>query len=65
MRVRNVTCELWETDGEWGLLDLVLEQVLLVEEEDDGGVREPLVVADAVKQLHRLHHPVLQVHMGG
>jgi hypothetical protein len=29
---------------------------LLVEEEDDGGVHEPLVVADRVEQLHALHH---------
>ncbi len=29
---------------------------LLVEEEDNGGVHEPLVVADRVEQLHALHH---------
>jgi hypothetical protein len=29
---------------------------LLVEEEDDGGVHEPLVVADRVEQFHALHH---------
>ena len=39
--------------------DLLLEQVLLVEEQDDGGLCEPLVVADRVKQLHALMHPVL------
>ena len=32
---------------------------LLVEEEDDGGVPEPLVVADGVEQLQALLHPVL------
>ena len=41
------------------MYDLLLEQVLLVEEEDDGRVREPLVVADTVKQLHALVHAVL------
>lgn len=41
------------------MCDLLLEQILLVEEEDDGRVREPLVVADAVKQLHALVHAVL------
>ena len=39
--------------------DLLLKQVLLVEEEDDGGLCEPLVVADGVKQLHALVHAVL------
>ena len=38
-------------------MDLVLKQVLLVQEEDDGGVNEPLVVADGVEEFHALHHP--------
>jgi hypothetical protein len=60
LQVRCLTCVLGEADGERGLLDLLLEQVLLVEEEDDGGVSEPLVVADGVKQLQALLHPVLR-----
>lgn len=44
-----LTLELRETDCEGGLLDFLLEQVLFVEEEDDGGVGEPLVVTDGVK----------------
>ncbi len=39
--------------------DLLLEQILLVEEQDDGRLCEPLVVADGIKQLHALVHPVL------
>ena len=39
--------------------DLGSEQIALVEEENDGGVSEPLVVADGVEQLQRLLHPVL------
>lgn len=39
--------------------DLLLEQVLLVEEQNDGRLCEPLVVADRVEQLHALMHPVL------
>lgn len=56
----SLTCIFWVADCERALFDLFLKQVFLVEEEDDGGVREPLVVADAVKQLHALVHPVLR-----
>ena len=40
--------------------DFLLKQVLLVEEQDDGGLGEPLVVADGVEQLHALMHAVLK-----
>ena len=49
-----------ETDGQGALCDLFFKQVLLVEEEDDGGVCEPLVVADAVEELQGFVHAVLQ-----
>ena len=39
-------------------MNLLLEEVLLVEEEDDGRLHEPLVVADRVEELHRLDHAV-------
>ena len=39
------------------MVDLVLEQVLLVQEKDDGGVDKPLIVADRVEEFHALHHP--------
>lgn len=51
------------TDGERTPLDLLFKQVLLIEEEDDGGVGEPLIVADAVKQLHAFMHAVLWTQM--
>lgn len=48
-----------EADGQRALGDLLLEQVLLVEEQDDGRLCEPLVIADGVEQLHALVHAVL------
>ena len=48
----------WEANGQRGSPDFLLEKVLLVEEENDGSLGEPLVVADRVEQLHRLHHSV-------
>ncbi len=41
-----LTCIFWIADRERALFDLFLKQVFLVEEENDGGVCEPLVVAD-------------------
>ena len=45
------TCVFGETDRERRSEDFLLEEIFLVEEEDDGGVAEPLVVADGVKQF--------------
>lgn len=55
-----LTCVFGEADAEWRLLDLLCEQILLVEEEDNGGVDEELVVTDGVKEHERLMHAVLQ-----
>ncbi len=55
----SLTCIFWVADCERALFDLFLKQVFLVKEEDDGGVCEPLVVADGVEQLHALVHPIL------
>jgi hypothetical protein len=41
------------------LLDFVLKEILLVQEEDDGSVCEPFVVANGIKQLQTLVHSVL------
>jgi hypothetical protein len=49
---------LGKTYGERRALDLVLEQILLVEEQNDGRVDEPLVVADRVEETQRLVHAV-------
>lgn len=53
------TCVFWEADAERRLLDLLCKQILLVEEEDNGGVNEELVVADGVEQHQRLMHAIL------
>ena len=54
------TCVFGEADAECRLLDLLCEQILLVEEEDDGSVDEELVVADRVEQHQRLVHAILR-----
>jgi len=54
------TCVFREADAERRLLDLICKQILLVEEEDDGGVDEELVVADRVEQHQRLVHAILR-----
>ena len=38
--------------------DLLFEEVFFVEEKYDGGVDEPLVVADGLEEFGRLCHPV-------
>lgn len=52
------TFVLREADGEGTVSDLLGKQVLLVQEKDDGGIDEPLVVANRIKELHGLHHAV-------
>lgn len=56
---QHITCVLGEADGQGAVYDLLLKEVLLIQEKDDGCVCEPLVVTDAVEQLHALMHPVL------
>lgn len=42
------------------MCDLLFKQILLIEEENDGRLCEPFIVADAVKELHAFMHPVLE-----
>jgi hypothetical protein len=44
-----VTCVFWEADGQRRFFDFLFKEILFVEKEDDGRVREPLVVANRVK----------------
>jgi len=54
----KITCVLWEANGERRLFDFLFKEILFVEEENDGGVREPLVVTNGIKQLQTLLHSV-------
>lgn len=54
------TCVLREADGKRAASNLLLKEILLVQEEDDGGLGEPLVVTDGVKQLHAFMHSILK-----
>ena len=54
------TCVFWEADSQGRLGDFLCKQIFLVKEEDYRRICEPFVVADGIKQLHALHHTVLQ-----
>ena len=49
-----------ETNGQEGLLDLLLEEILLVQKENDRSVCEPFVVTDGIKQLEGFLHSILK-----
>ena len=54
-----LTSVLGEADGQRRFLDFLFKQILFVQEKNDRGISEPLVVADGVKQLQRFLHTVL------
>ena len=54
------TCVFVETNCQRRSEDFLFKEIFLVEEEDDGGVAEPFVVADGVEQLETLLHSVLK-----
>lgn len=55
-----VTSILRKANGQRPLIDFFLKQVLLVKEEDDGSISEPLVVANRIKEIEAFLHAVLQ-----
>ena len=58
-----VAVVLGEEDGEGGVVDLLLKQVLLVEKVDDAGVNKPLVVHKTLYQC--TYGPVLSLECTG
>ena len=58
--VSELTCVFGEVVGQVGEHDLLLQDVCLVEEQDDGGLLEPGVGDDGLKQRFALLHPVLR-----
>ena len=54
----KVTLIFREADGKRRLDNLLFEKIFLVEEEDDGSLHKPLVVADRVKEFHGLNHSI-------
>ena len=53
------TFVVWKADRKRGRVDLPFKQIFFVEEEDDGCLNEPLVIADRFEELHRLVHAIL------
>ena len=60
MRSEDFTLVFWEASRQRRALYLFFKKIFLVEEEDDGSLCEPLVVANRIKQLHRFVHAILK-----
>lgn len=50
---------IWEANRKRRRVDLPLKEIFFVEEENDGCLNKPLVIADRFKELHRLVHTIL------
>ena len=61
----SLTTVFWKADIEGRSLDLLLKQILLVQEEYDGRVSEPLAVACRVEQTKAFLHSILYTHIWG
>ena len=55
-----LTFVVWKANGERRGGNFPLEEILLVEEENDGRLHKPLVIADRLEELHRLMHSILE-----
>jgi hypothetical protein len=53
------TCILWETNGQRRFFDFLFKEILFVEKEDDGRVREPLVVTNRIEEFQTFLHSIL------
>lgn len=47
----DLTSVLWEAYSEWTLLDFVLKQILLIQEQNNWSISEPLVITNGVEQF--------------
>lgn len=55
----DVTFILWKVIHQMGMHDLLLQQIFLIEEENDGRVLEPGIRDDGPKQSFALLHTIL------
>lgn len=55
----DVTVILWKVINQVGKHDLLLQQVFLIKEEDDGGALEPGISDDGPEQSFALLHTIL------
>lgn len=57
--MKYITIKLWKVIHQVGIQDLLLQQVFLVEEKDDGGVLEPGICDYGPEQSFALLHTIL------
>lgn len=59
IKLSKLTCVLRETDCQRTLANLLFEQIFFVQEQDDGCVREPFIIANGIEQFQRFLHTIL------